>query len=97
MKTTASKLEMATKAVVAGMYKGDGVALGIREVAIAVEEAMGAETDLADIHRAVNKTCVFWPCNDPKNKRADRQRSFGWQPEWSKDPTDLRVWVLPAN
>ena len=97
MKTTASKLETATKKVVAAMYKGDGVALGIREVALAVEEAMGREVELSDIHAAVNKVAVFWPCDDPKNERAARQLSFGWQPDWSKDPTDKRVWVLPAN
>lgn len=98
MKTTASKIEAVVVSVVAKLYKAnDGRRLGIREVALAVEEAMGQETDIADIHRAVAKTCAFYPSDDPQCKDAPRQRSFGWQPDWTTDPQCMRLWVLPAN
>ncbi|MGK3981274.1 hypothetical protein WMF38_57285 [Sorangium sp. So ce118] len=100
MKTTASKIEAAVVKVVSELWAAHlagGARCGIREVAIAVEEAMGCEVDIADVHAAVRKTCVFWASDDPRCKDAPKQWNFGYQPPGTKKETDRLIWVLPKQ
>jgi hypothetical protein len=85
-------IEAATKKVVERMWRqSDGRRIGIRELALAVEEEVG-EATLDQIHAAVLKVAVFYPSDDPQDQEAERQRSFAWH-GGEKDPMSWRVWV----
>lgn len=85
-------IETATKKVVERMWRqSDGRRIGIRELALAVEEELG-ETPIDQIHAAVLKVAVFYPSDDPQCEEAKRQRSFAWEGGES-DPRNWRVWV----
>lgn len=98
MKTTQRKLERAVAKVVDEFWaarQAGGARYGIREVALAAEEAMGQETQLADIHAAVRKTCTFWASDDPQCQDAAKQYGFGYQPPGTTREQDRLIWVLP--
>lgn len=97
---TTSKLERVVVKVVDELWaarQAGGARYGIREVALAVEEAMGQETQLADIHAAVRKTCTFWASDDPRCKDAARQQWMGYQPPGTTREQDRLIWVLPRR
>lgn len=80
MKTTTKKIETVTAAVVAEMSAANGRArIGIRELSIAIEERMGREVDIADIHAAVLRVAAFYGSDNPRCKEAARQHNFGYQ------------------
>lgn len=98
MKTT--RLEQTVVKVVNELWaarQAGGARCGIREVGLAVEEAMGREVDIADVHAAVRKTCVFWASDDPQCKDAPRQWNFGYQPPGTTLERDRLIWVLPKQ
>lgn len=86
------RLDDVTVATIRRLSGGDvGKRLGIREVALAVEEAMSCEVPLSDIHEAVNRLAHFRPSNDPRDPAARRQRGFRMAA--GNDEQDARVWV----
>lgn len=91
MKTTA--IEKATKKVIAALTaKSITGCVGIREVALAVEEMVG-EVTLDQVHAAVLKVANFYPSDNPQDNEAERQRSFAWH-GGETDPMNWRVWVF---
>ncbi|MGK3995059.1 hypothetical protein [Sorangium sp. So ce1024] len=95
-----AKLEAVVVKVVAELWAAHlagGARYGIREVSIAVEEAMGCEVDVRDVHAAVRKTCTFWASDDPRCSDAARQYNFGFQPPGTTRVQDRLIWVLPRQ
>ena len=78
-------------AVVKAMSGGDAnKTLGVREVCIAVEEAMGHEVRLADVHKALRELTNFMSADDPQSAGYRRQLPFAWVPFAGCAP---RMWV----
>lgn len=99
MKTT-TELDRVVVKVVSELWaarQAGGARYGIREVGLEVEEALGREVDIADVHTAVRKTCVFWASDDPRCKDASRQWNFGYQPPGTTREQDRLIWVLPKQ
>ncbi len=90
MSTT--ELNQVAATVVAELYSGS--ALWIREVCLAVEERMGRECDIGDIHAALNQVAILYPGDDPQRPELARQLSFGW---YGADASAPRVLVYPKN
>lgn len=70
-----------------------GGKLGIREVALEIEERLPGVT-LEQIHAALLKVANLYPCDDPRERRKPeiaRQYSMAYHP--SNDPSEARIWV----
>ncbi len=100
MAKAGSKLETVVVKVVAKLWAeslAGGPRVGIMTVGVAVEEAMGRDVELPELHAAVLKTCEFWVSDDPRCPEAYRQAGCGYQPPGTTERRDRLVWVLPRQ
>lgn len=90
---SAENVQLVTKQVIKGLPRTPGGAIGIRDVALAVEGKLPGAT-LDQIHKAVLKVANFYPNDDPQNKSEWMQRNMPFAWHGGDAP---RVYVFPRD